>query len=133
MAYPITTNMEDVARFFSGSIPLSQSGTSSSSSQQLYITSQKTHSEETISRNGIPKHIHLVIKNSPFNLTICATNPASSIDFNRVAFEASLLYDEGDKEVDYVKAKPVEFKANSSEGTLYDHNTILKFYRWYYD
>lgn len=113
MAYPISTSMEDVARFFSGSVPASQS--SSNSNNQLYIISQKTHTEETISRNGIPKHIHLVIKNSPFNITIGSLSN-NSVDFNRIAFEASLLYDEGGKEVDYVKSKPVEFKSSCSEG-----------------
>eukprot|EP01114_Cavostelium_apophysatum_P024819 TRINITY_DN986_c0_g1_i2.p1 TRINITY_DN986_c0_g1~~TRINITY_DN986_c0_g1_i2.p1 ORF type:complete len:408 (-),score=95.83 TRINITY_DN986_c0_g1_i2:139-1296(-) len=110
--------MEDVARFFSGSIPLGSHQTMAPSIpfNQIYIVGQKTHSEETINRNGVPKHLHVVVKNSPFNITIAMTNPSScSTDLNRVAFEASLLYDEGGKEVDYVKSKPVEFKATPSE------------------
>lgn len=117
MAYPISTSMDDVARFFSGSVPISQTSANHGLSlyPQLFIAGQKTHSEETVSRNGIPKHIHLVVKNSPFNITIAMANSGSA-DLNRVAFDAFLLYDEGGKEVDFVKAKPLEFKSTPSEG-----------------
>jgi len=38
------------------------------------------------------------------------------MDFNQIAFDAQLIYDcDGDKEVDFVKVKPMEFKSSPSE------------------
>lgn len=82
-------------------------------SSQLLIIGQKIHSEETISKNGIKKPIFIVVKNSPFYFTIGSIN---KIDFNQIAFEAFLYYDcEENKEVDFVKIKPLEFKSTPNE------------------
>jgi len=111
----------EVASFFSGSIPLSQQNHQHSTSSQLnfpplspqiFLIGQKTHCEEIISKNGIQKTVHTVVKNSPFHFTLGITG---SGDFNRIAFDAFLVYDEGNKEVDYVKVKPIDFKANPLE------------------
>lgn len=106
---------EAVATFFSGSVPLGQSSTPFPAvAPQLYITGQKTHSEEVITKNGLQKTIHMVVKNSPFHIVLGLAN--SPLDFNRIAFDSSLVYDcDGFKEVDFVKAKPLEFKATPND------------------
>jgi hypothetical protein len=122
--------MEDaVASFFSGSVPIGHALSQSAFPApipHLYIVSQKTHSEEVISKNGIQKNVHMVVKNSPFHIVVQMSN--GSIDFNRVAFDSSLVYDcEGLKEVDFVKAKPVEFKPTPNEnGTQLDCELRIK-------
>jgi len=117
---------EAVARFFSGSVPLGSSTPFVPSPAQLYISSQKTHSEEVITKNGIQKTVHMVVKNSPFHIVIASSN--NCIDFNRTAFDASLVYDcEGLKEVDFVKNKPLEFKPTPNEsGTQLDCEIRIK-------
>jgi len=121
--------MEEVARFFSGSVPAhsahlqhhsmllsNHSSVFPQITPQLVITKQKTHSEEIISKNGLQKTIFVVVKNSPFHFTLGVTGANSKLDFNQIAFEAFLLYDcEGDKEVDFIKTKPMEFKPTPTE------------------
>jgi hypothetical protein len=86
---------------------------------QLIILTQRAHAEEQISKNGVPKNVLIIVKNSPFHMTLGATDSSPKVDFNQVAFEASLLYDcESEKEVDFVKAKPLEFKSTPSENGL---------------
>lgn len=81
----------------------------------ITILKQTSPFEERVTRNGIQRDIHVVIKNSPFIVQIGVAKNCE-IDLNHVAFEASLLYDtEGDKEVDFVKVKPIEFKCVPSE------------------
>eukprot|EP01114_Cavostelium_apophysatum_P018610 TRINITY_DN579_c0_g1_i1.p1 TRINITY_DN579_c0_g1~~TRINITY_DN579_c0_g1_i1.p1 ORF type:complete len:406 (+),score=108.67 TRINITY_DN579_c0_g1_i1:132-1220(+) len=124
--------MEEVARFFSGSVPIGRSAQPQTNSfpplsPQLFIIGQKTHCDEVISKNGLPKTVHTVVKNSPFHITIGLNNATSSLDFNRIAFDASLVYDEGGKEVDYVKNKPIEFKpVPSQNGNQLDCETRIK-------
>jgi len=81
------------------------------------VLRQKTHCEEQICKNGILETVQVVVKNSPFHLIIGATNAATfKLDFNRVGFEAFLVYDcDGAKDVDFVKAKPLDFKPCPSE------------------
>jgi hypothetical protein len=112
--------MDDMARFFSGSIAASSMLHSSPFpplQPQLVILKHKTHSEEMLSKNGIQRLVHIVVKNSPFHLQLGVTNSNKCrVDFNQIAFEAFLLYDCDDlKEVDFVKVKPMEFKATPSE------------------
>jgi len=125
--------MDEVARFFSGSVPLGsilgQQNHFAPVTPHLTITNQKSHSEEVISKNGIQKTIHIVVKNSPFHIQVGLSNyNACKLDFNQIAFEAFLLYDcEGDKEVDFVKVKPMEFKSVASEdGRLLDTELRIK-------
>jgi hypothetical protein len=84
---------------------------------QLVIVKHKTHSEEMVSRNGLQRLVHIVVKNSPFHLQLGVTNSSKCrLDFNQVAFEAFLLYDCDDlKDVDFVKVKPMDFKSTPSE------------------
>lgn len=81
----------------------------------INIVKQTSPFEERVTRNGIQRDIHVVIKNSPFIVQIAVAKNCE-IDLNHVAFEAALLYDtEGDKGVDFVKVKPIEYKCVPSE------------------
>lgn len=112
--------METTSRYFSGSVAVSHTSKTHVpilNQPQLVILSHKTHADELVSRGGIQKNIHVVVKNSPFSFTLGVTNAnACRIDLNQIAFEGHLVYDcEGEKEVDFVKVKPVEFKFTPSE------------------
>lgn len=101
---PLLTTMSHVR--------LSSSG---STRNLVTILKQTSPFEERVTRNGIQRDIHVVIKNSPFIVQIGVAKNCE-IDLNHVAFEAFLLYDtEGDKGVDFVKVKPIEFKCVPSE------------------
>jgi len=81
----------------------------------ITIVKQTSPFEERVTRNGIQRDIHVVIKNSPFIVQIGVAKNCE-IDLNHVAFEAALLYDtDGDKGVDFVKVKPIEYKCVPSE------------------
>jgi len=103
--------MDDISRFFSGSVPMTNLAFPPMT-PQLVILSQKTHSEESVSKNGIQRTVHVVVKNSPFHIILgMAGTSTFQIDFNRIAFDANLVYDcDGGKEVDYVQKKPVQYK-----------------------
>ncbi|KYQ92975.1 putative transcriptional regulator [Tieghemostelium lacteum] len=83
---------------------------------RLDLILQTSPFEEKVTRNGLQKLIRVVIKNSPFNVQLKLKK--SDIDLNHVAFESTLLYDydnNEEKEVDFVKCKPVEHKATPNE------------------
>jgi len=81
----------------------------------LQVIKQTSPFEERVTRNGIPRDVHVVIKNSPFVVQL-ATIRNCDVDLNHVAFEAALLYDtDGEKGVDFVKVKPIEFKSLPNE------------------
>jgi len=81
----------------------------------LSIVKQSSPFEERITRNGIQRDIHVVIKNSPFMVQFAVAKNCE-IDLNHVAFDATLLYDtEGEKGVDFVKVKPIEYKCAPNE------------------
>jgi len=81
----------------------------------LQVVKQTSPFEERVTRNGIQRDVHVVIKNSPFVVQL-ATTRNCEVDLNHVAFEATLLYDtEGEKGVDFVKVKPIEFKSVPNE------------------
>jgi len=88
----------------------------------LQILKQTASSNEKFSFNGLQKIVYIVVKNAPFFLQIGIVEPIfcnQLIDLNKFGFEAVLMYDSEDsesKDVDYVKAKPVEFKCTVSEG-----------------
>jgi len=130
--------MDDVTRFFSGCVPLGTSlalrhnnntNAMTLTQPQLVILNHKSHSEEIISKNGIQKTVHIVVKSSPFHLQLGLANPNTcKVDFNQIAFDAQLIYDcDGDKEVDFVKVKPMEFKSTPSEnGQILDAELRIK-------
>jgi hypothetical protein len=79
------------------------------------ILKQTSPFEERVTRNGIQRDIHVVIKNSPFVVQMGVARNCE-IDLNHIAFDCSLLYDtEGEKGVDFVKLKPIEYKCVPNE------------------
>jgi hypothetical protein len=85
----------------------------------LVILRQNSLSIEHIYKNGLQKKVHVVVKNHPFMIQVglsSSTWEGQKIDFNRYPVEARLLYDtEALKEVNFVKMKPLEFKAQVNE------------------
>src|SRR5690349_21461090 len=82
---------------------------------RLFVLSQGSVSSEFLSKNGISKHVHVVVKNLAFQIEI-----GSTVDLRRCSLDAKLLYDydrEDDPklEVSYVKNEPMEYKVNIIE------------------
>jgi hypothetical protein len=87
-----------------------------SNSSLITILKQTSPFEERVTRNGIQRDIHVVIKNSPFVVQMGVSRNCE-IDLNHIAFDCSLLYDtDGEKGVDFVKLKPIEYKCVPNEG-----------------
>jgi len=86
---------------------------------QLVLLKQTDQGEEKFTKNGIIQTAHVVIKNTPFMFQLGLMNNvlfSHVFNFNQFTLEAKLLYDtEGEKEVDFVKVKPLEFKTHLSE------------------
>ncbi len=83
---------------------------------QLVILRQNSLTVEKISKNGIQRAVHVVVKNQPFLLQIGIVNNNNLLDFSKAPVEARLLYDcDNFKEVDFVKLKPLEYKCHSNE------------------
>eukprot|EP01116_Phalansterium_solitarium_P017954 TRINITY_DN4578_c1_g1_i1.p2 TRINITY_DN4578_c1_g1~~TRINITY_DN4578_c1_g1_i1.p2 ORF type:complete len:341 (+),score=84.93 TRINITY_DN4578_c1_g1_i1:94-1116(+) len=82
----------------------------------LSLLDMQSHSEEKLAKNGIVKDIHVVVKGSPFHVLLGGGGSGGrSINFAKLAFDASLVYDcEGNKTVDFVKAAPLESKYSPS-------------------
>jgi len=80
------------------------------------LLAQTSLAQEKFNYNGEQKAVHNVIKNHPFTLRV-GYNGDSSINFNNVNTEAILVYDqEGpEKEVDFVKAKPLEYFTHTND------------------
>jgi len=88
------------------------------SETQLDIIMQTSLAEEKYSKNGVQKNVHVVVKNTGFAIVLALDPPVPEFDFRRLTIEATLLYDSGtedDKPVDFVRLKPIEFKARPSE------------------
>jgi len=86
---------------------------------QLVLLKQTDQGDEKFTKNGIVQTAHVVIKNTPFMLQLGLLNNVlfnHVFNFNQFTLEAKLLYDtEGEKEVDFVKVKPLDFKTHLSE------------------
>eukprot|EP01103_Thecamoeba_quadrilineata_P018723 TRINITY_DN72_c1_g1_i1.p1 TRINITY_DN72_c1_g1~~TRINITY_DN72_c1_g1_i1.p1 ORF type:complete len:358 (-),score=96.40 TRINITY_DN72_c1_g1_i1:110-1183(-) len=82
----------------------------------LYIVKQTSLTEEKYAKNGIQKNIHVVVKNTPFNVNLSLTSTSPEVNFHRYAVEATLLYDcEEFKQVDFIRLKPMEYKSTVNE------------------
>jgi len=91
------------------------SGSHQAQNSLIAILKQTSPFEERVTRNGIQRDIHVVIKNSPFVVQI-GLGRHCELDLNHIAFEAVLLYDtDGEKGVDFVKLKPIEYKCIPNE------------------
>eukprot|EP01102_Stenamoeba_stenopodia_P014145 TRINITY_DN4669_c0_g2_i1.p1 TRINITY_DN4669_c0_g2~~TRINITY_DN4669_c0_g2_i1.p1 ORF type:complete len:443 (+),score=97.57 TRINITY_DN4669_c0_g2_i1:164-1492(+) len=92
---------------------------------RLVIVKQSSLAEETVTtKDGDLITVHIVVKHSPFLIQLgLASTPTTSmypqpplLDLNRLTFEARLLYDNGqEKEVDFVKLKPLEYKVRVND------------------
>lgn len=81
-----------------------------SAAPQLDLIKQTALTEEKVTKNGQTQIVHVVVKNSPFQLLIGLRNAKVS-NFNHLAFDIKLIYDVVDeKEVSFVKVKPVDYK-----------------------
>jgi len=80
------------------------------------LLAQTSLAQEKYNYNGEQKAVHNVIKNHPFTLRVGFSSD-TSINFNIVNTEAILVYDqEGpEKEVDFVKAKPLEYFTHTND------------------
>ena len=77
--------MEDVSKFFQGFGQMPFGEIESTLSPQATIVKQNAPSVEKVTRNGIQKDVYVVIKNSPFVVTLGTTT--GTINFNHVAFD----------------------------------------------
>lgn len=105
---------------------------------RLVILKQNCLTEEKFVRNGEPCNVRIVVKNSPFVVQVgyvhilklfylfihCAfifsyeptTIPPVPVDFKSMVFDARLIYDTPDeKEVDFIKLKPLDTKISVNE------------------
>mmetsp|Transcript_17039 Transcript_17039/g.66398 ORF Transcript_17039/g.66398 Transcript_17039/m.66398 type:complete len:362 (+) Transcript_17039:103-1188(+) len=90
------------------------------SAPQLVITEQSSLVLEKIGKNGEHKCVHVVVKNTPFQIDLAFANvgPAEAATFNfaRINVEAQLVYDcPEEKQVDFVRHTPIEYKAHIDE------------------
>jgi len=85
----------------------------------LELRSQQSLAQERFASNGVQKIVHVVVKNQPFQLELgfAASRLGSlPLDFNHVTINAELVYDNEDlHRVDFVKKKPIEFKAHIAD------------------
>jgi len=82
----------------------------------LVILEHTSQAEEKYVRNGDQKNVHVVVKNTPFFIKVGLTPALPGIDFNLITVEAQLMYDcDGDRFVDFVKNKPLEYKGTINE------------------
>lgn len=90
------------------------------SGPQLVITEQSSLVLEKIGKNGEHKCVHVVVKNTPFQIDLAFANvgpaDANTFNFSRINVEAQLVYDcPEQKQVDFVRHTPIEYKAHIDE------------------
>eukprot|EP01094_Clydonella_sp_ATCC50884_P018053 TRINITY_DN3268_c0_g1_i1.p2 TRINITY_DN3268_c0_g1~~TRINITY_DN3268_c0_g1_i1.p2 ORF type:complete len:348 (-),score=170.29 TRINITY_DN3268_c0_g1_i1:368-1411(-) len=82
---------------------------------QLCIAKQHSLATEKFVSNGTQKDVHVVVKNSPFFVDMALGHGGIS-DFANIAVQAKLMFDtEEEREVIFIKRKPLEFKAQLSD------------------
>eukprot|EP01089_Gocevia_fonbrunei_P022569 TRINITY_DN9168_c0_g1_i3.p1 TRINITY_DN9168_c0_g1~~TRINITY_DN9168_c0_g1_i3.p1 ORF type:complete len:167 (-),score=10.75 TRINITY_DN9168_c0_g1_i3:8-508(-) len=87
---------------------------------ELRLLRQTSTTQETISKNGLQKNVHVVVKNTPFVIELCLTQSLivnnQVVDLRQLGLDVQLLYDcDGLKPVNYVRAKPCEYKLAVNE------------------
>jgi hypothetical protein len=89
----------------------------------LAVVSQESLAKQIVAKNGIPRDVHVVVKNTPFNIVLNFGNsvktPLDRIDFGRCTVGVDVHYDsenpnEG-KKVNLLNTKPCEFKVHLNE------------------
>jgi len=90
---------------------------------QLVILQHESIGEMNHAKNGVQKSVHVVVKNTPFHITLGFNNPSKDTNFIYLTAEALLMYDcEEDRFVDFVRDKPLEYK-----GTMSPAGDTMKF------
>lgn len=80
----------------------------------LDLVKQTSLSEEKLTRFGQAIDVHVVVKNSPFQMI--SRIRGVSVNLHQFSHDLKLMYDmEEEKEVSWVKQKPVEYKTSVSE------------------
>lgn len=80
----------------------------------LELVKQTSLSEEKLTRFGQVVDVHVVVKNSPFQVISRVRGVA--VNLHHFSHDLKLMYDmEEEKEVSWVKQKPVEYKTSISE------------------
>eukprot|EP00005_Dracoamoeba_jomungandri_P001914 CAMPEP_0174262128 /NCGR_PEP_ID=MMETSP0439-20130205/12786_1 /TAXON_ID=0 /ORGANISM="Stereomyxa ramosa, Strain Chinc5" /LENGTH=368 /DNA_ID=CAMNT_0015346777 /DNA_START=106 /DNA_END=1212 /DNA_ORIENTATION=+ len=87
---------------------------------QLKLLKQSSPTQEKVSKNGLQKNVHVVVKNTPFLMQLALTSPllvsGAVLDFKSLAVDVCLCYDNDSlKQVGFVKTKPLEVKTAISE------------------
>jgi hypothetical protein len=83
---------------------------------QLLLASQESLEQETVSKNGVQKNVHAVIKNQPFRITLKLVGANAQLNFHKYNIEATLVYDtDAAKAVDFVRKNPVEYETTVSD------------------
>jgi hypothetical protein len=96
---------------------------------QLKIVRQHSLAREKFVSNGTQKDVHVVVKNSPFFIDIGLNEWHTGIsNFSSIAIVAKLMFDtDEEREVVFIKRKPLEFKAQlSDDGKLMTCEIRLK-------
>lgn len=89
---------------------------------RLSISRHDSPGEERHIRGGVARTVHVVVKNTvlPLQLALAGV-PSPAVNFNSFSVDVSLWYDtEGmlEKEVDFLKVKPLSFKYAVANGGL---------------
>eukprot|EP01098_Paradermamoeba_levis_P013330 TRINITY_DN605_c0_g1_i3.p1 TRINITY_DN605_c0_g1~~TRINITY_DN605_c0_g1_i3.p1 ORF type:complete len:165 (-),score=40.11 TRINITY_DN605_c0_g1_i3:42-536(-) len=77
---------------------------------KLFFIKQSTPKEEKYTKNGVVHFVNVVVKNSPFTFQV---GLLGLLNFHAIKLQTKLVYDgDEEKEVDFVKTKPLECKLN---------------------
>jgi hypothetical protein len=86
---------------------------------KLVILDQQSLAQEAFTADGQQKNLHIVVKNTPFIITVGLTGSIMGnriVDFSTLTLETTLLFDSEDhREVPYMKQKPVEYKGKVND------------------
>jgi len=86
---------------------------------KLVIVDQQSLAQEAYTKDGLQKNVHIVVKNTPFVVTVGLTGSIFGgriVDFSSLTIETHLLYDaEGNREVPFMKQRPVEYKGKVND------------------
>jgi hypothetical protein len=90
----------------------------------LVVLRHDSPCEEKFTRNGIVRAVHVVVKNAPLPILLGLQKnvlPGGVVDFGHFTIDCRLVYDTdgpNEKEVDFVKSKPLEVKTSAGPGIV---------------
>ena len=84
---------------------------------RINLLKQTSLCEEVYTKNGSQRPLHIVVKNSPFSLNFGVTSSnQEEIDLHKFSLEVALVYEDAEKEVDFIKTKPIQVKSTINPG-----------------